>query len=602
VLIGLGILQRRHQPHVELVTDLCDGCLGNRCGDDRVGAQWQMRPMLLDGAKRLNDDAAIGEQFVDLRTGEVGEVALGRCHGGTLPPAPLRQNDDVTAPDYDAMVIGAGHNGLVCAAYLARAGLRTLLVEARTSVGGTASSESFGGGTVNICNCDHITFRTTPVIEELGLADHGLRYIDIDPAQHNMVWDGEPPWTIFHEVEQTIDSLAGTYPADVDGYRRYLKAALPAARMVLDNANDPPTLRSIGKKVIARHGHGATTLLRWSRRSAADVMRSFFTEEALRGPAMVTGPMVWGVSPELAGTGLGALSYALRHVARVGRPVGGSGMVPETLRRAFVAAGGTLLLNTKVAHLTCDERAIRGMVCTDGTEVTSPIVVSACNPHDTFLTWLKNPPSQAASLVERWRKVPNEDGYESKVDAIVDVEPTLTTGEPLGATTVISPSLAEIHHGYSMMSRGQVLAQPGMLVNSPSALDRTLVSEDRHVFSLEVLYTPYKLAGGWPNSDEPQRWLDQVANVLAPGFLDSLVTWRAMTPETYERDFHLPHGHATSFVGGPLAALHNKSPELTRYETAVKGLYLTGAATFPGAGIWGASGRNAALRILARNG
>ncbi|MEO7369930.1 MAG: NAD(P)-binding protein, partial [Ilumatobacteraceae bacterium] len=75
------------------------------------------------------------------------------------------------------------------AAYLAKAGLRTLLVEARSSVGGTASSESFGGGTVNICNCDHITFRTTPVIEELGLAGHGLRYIDLDPSQHNMAWD-----------------------------------------------------------------------------------------------------------------------------------------------------------------------------------------------------------------------------------------------------------------------------------------------------------------------------------------------------------------------------------------------------------------------------
>ena len=123
------------------------------------------------------------------------------------------------------MVIGAGHNGLVCAAYLAKAGLRTLLVEARASVGGTASSESFGGGTVNICNCDHITFRTTPVIEELGLADHGLRYIDIEPAQRNMAWDGGPSWSIYHDVEQTIDSLARTYP----GRGRRLPA-LPARR------------------------------------------------------------------------------------------------------------------------------------------------------------------------------------------------------------------------------------------------------------------------------------------------------------------------------------------------------------------------------------
>ena len=173
----------------------------------------QMRTVLLDGSERLDDDAALVEPLTHLRTGEIGEVPHGRCHMGTLPASAVSKNDPMSTPDYDAMVVGAGHNGLVCAAYLAKAGLRTLLVEARSSVGGTASSESFAGGTVNICNCDHITFRTTPVMDELGLVDFGLRYIDIDPAQRNMLWDGGPSWTIHHDVEQTIDSLAHTYPS-----------------------------------------------------------------------------------------------------------------------------------------------------------------------------------------------------------------------------------------------------------------------------------------------------------------------------------------------------------------------------------------------------
>ena len=88
--------------------------------------------------------------------------------------------------DYDAIVIGAGHNGLVCAAYLAKGGLRTLLVEARHGVGGTAASEEFAGATVNICNCDHVTFRTTPIMEELGLAELGLRYLEVEPSQLNL--------------------------------------------------------------------------------------------------------------------------------------------------------------------------------------------------------------------------------------------------------------------------------------------------------------------------------------------------------------------------------------------------------------------------------
>jgi len=164
--------------------------------------------------------------------------------------------------DFDAIVVGGGHNGLVCAAYLAKAGLRTLLIEARQTVGGTASSESFAGATVNICNCDHITFRTTPVVDELSLADHGLRYVDMEPATTCMAWDDERAWAIHHDVERTIESLARTHPAEVDGYREYIAAALPAAKLVLDAANDPPSLRGLSRRVLDHRGKGVSTLLR----------------------------------------------------------------------------------------------------------------------------------------------------------------------------------------------------------------------------------------------------------------------------------------------------------------------------------------------------
>lgn len=511
--------------------------------------------------------------------------------------------------DFDAVVIGAGHNGLVCAAYLAKGGLRTLLVEARDSVGGTAASERFAGAMVNICNCDHITFRTTPVIDELGLADHGLRYIDIDPSGMNLAWSGGPAWPIYHDVDRTLDTLGRTYPAEVDGYRRYLKAALPAVRLILDAANDPPRAGGLMKKVLAKRGHGVTTLLRWSRRSAADLMREFFSADALQGPAMVAGPMVWGVSPELSGTGLGALTYAMRHVGTVGRPVGGSGMVPDTLCKAFIAHGGELRTGTKVQAITCEGERVRGIRLSDGSDVTAGVVVSACNPHDTFLHWLTNAPPQANGLVERWRAIEREEGYESKIDAIVDTPPRLSAvpdsladevgDDAIGATALIAPSLADIDRGHQLITSGEVLRHPGLLVNVPSLLDPSVAPEGGgHVFSLEALYTPYRLRGGWASSGEPRRWLEQFATLVDGDFLAGLGEWRAMTPDRYEREFYLPAGHATSFAGGPLAALVNKNPELTRYRTPVKGLYLTGAATFPGAGVWGASGRNAALTVL----
>lgn len=137
-----------------------------------------------------------------------------------------------------------------------------------------------------------------------------------------------------------------------------------------------------------------------------------------------------------------------------------------------------------------------------------------------------------------------------------------------------------------------------LLANSPTVADPSLAPDGRHVFSLEALFTPYSFTDGWRSRAEPERWLRQWAQVANDDFMDSIIDWRVVTPEEYETRFHLPRGHATSFAGGPLSAFLGTDPELTRYHTPIKGLYLTGAATFPGAGVWGASGRNAARAII----
>jgi phytoene dehydrogenase-like protein len=511
-------------------------------------------------------------------------------------------------PDYDAIVVGAGHNGLVCAAYLAAGGLRTLLVEARDSVGGCASTVSAIGARVNICNCDHTTFRTTPVSDELRLAEHGLRYLDVEPAQLCVSWTGGPAWAVFHDVERTIDALRLTHPDQVDGYRRYVQAARPVAELVVEAANTPPTRRRLLAGLAERRGRGLATLLRWSRRTVAEVLGEFFTSEALLGPAAASGPAVWGVSPHTPRTGLGALSHAMKHVAQVGRPVGGSGALTDAIRDAFVAAGGTIRCGARVGALTCEGNRIRGVELTDGTLLEAPLVVSSCDPHTTFLSWLTNPPANAGNVVRRWRETPQADGYESKLDAVIDALPRYDAVDasmaerfgfdPLVPTTIVAPSLDDSHRAHLLMAEGRVAERPIFLVNVPSVLDPTMAVADGHVFSLEVLFTPYATPGGWATSTEPERWLEVYASLVQPGFTDHVRRSRVMTPESYESDFSMRHGHATSFAGGPLAAFVGRRPELTRYETPIAGLYLTGAATFPGAGVWGASGRNAALRIL----
>jgi phytoene dehydrogenase-like protein len=511
-------------------------------------------------------------------------------------------------PDYDAIVVGAGHNGLVCAAYLAAGGLSTLLVEARDSVGGCASTVPAIGARVNICNCDHTTFRTTPVFDELRLGDHGLRYLDVEPAQLCVSWTGGPAWPVFHDVERTLDGLRLTHPDQVDGYRRFVRAARPVAELVVEAANAPPTRRRLLEGLAERRGRGFATLLRWSRRTSAEVLGEFFTSEAILGPAVASGPAVWGVSPYTPRTGLGALVHAMKHVAQVGRPVGGSGALTDAIRDAFLAAGGTVRCGAPVRALTCEGSRVRGVELTDGALLEAPLVVSSCDPHTTFLSWLANPPAVAHDVVRRWRATPSADGYESKLDAVigalphyeaVDVSVADRLGfDPLVPTTVVAPSLDDLHRAHGAMDDGRVGERPIFFVNIPSVLDPSMRVADGHVFSLEVLYTPYATPGGWTASTEPERWLELYASLVQPGFIDHVRRWRVMTPESYESDFSMRRGHATSFAGGPLAAFLGRQPELTRYETPIAGLYLTGAATFPGAGVWGASGRNAALRIL----
>lgn len=511
----------------------------------------------------------------------------------------------------DAIVVGGGHNGLTCAAYLARAGVDVLVLEARETVGGCASTVPALDARVNVCNCDHTLVRATGIIDELDLAAHGLRYIEIDPTMLALPWDGSAPWLHFADVERTLESLALTHPREVAGYRRHVEELAPVARLVLDMTSGPPELLSVARRVARRRGRGLAGLLRLSRAGALDVLAAHLRTPALLGPACTAGPAVWGVPPQAPGTGLGALVYVLRHLAPTGRPAGGSGALTDALAAAVRAAGGRIRTAARVERILCATDRVAGVRLEDGERIDAATVIAAGDPRRALVDWLDQPPTAARRLVERWRARPRPDGYESKVDAVVDVLPRIrgierTHADRLGIddvrwpTTVVAPSPREIAAAHAAATRGEIAGRPLFLTNVPSVADPAMLPPGGgHVLSLETLFTPYRLRGGWAGSSEPARWLEAYASLLEPGFLEGIRRWRLVGPEDYERDFSMPAGYAPSFAGGPLAALAGRDRELTRYETPVRGLYLTGAGTFPGAGVSGAPGRNTAGVVLA---
>ncbi|MXV89261.1 MAG: NAD(P)/FAD-dependent oxidoreductase [Acidimicrobiia bacterium] len=508
----------------------------------------------------------------------------------------------------DVAVLGAGHNGLIAAAYLARAGLRTVLLEARDTVGGCASTVEAVGARVNICNCDHVLVRAMPLADELDLADFGLRYLDVEPVGVSRFWDGHPTWTAWHDLETTLDGLRRTYPDEVDGYRRFVRAALPVAELLVELAQQTPGPGVLGS-VLRRRSTAARRLWTWSRRSAQSLLADFFGHEALMMPALATGPVVWGLDGSTPGTGLGALGYAVRHLVQTGRPVGGSGGLTDAVRRSLEAAGGEVRCGARVESVLVNSTGrasggrVEGVRLVGGEVVESTAVVVACDPGAVALEGSALP----ERFVSRWTPG-RKDGYESKLDAVLAEPPVYSeapdgigAAEALVPTTFVLPGLDGLGEALAASAGGRVAERPVFYANVPSALDHSMRPPgDGEVFSLEVLYTPYALAGGWPGSAEPARWLRIYGEMVHPGFIDSVVDWRAMTPPSYEEQFSMPRGHAASFSGSPLSALLGRPRHLTRYTTPIGGLFCAGAATFPGAGVWGASGRNVAS-VVARS-
>ena len=167
--------------------------------------------------------------------------------------------------DAEVIVVGGGHNGLICGAYLSRAGVDTLLLESRTDVGGCTSTVSDLGARFNICHCDHTLIRAMPIADELALSDPGLHYVEPQAAAIFAFYAGGEPWVVFPDPEQTLDGLAVAYPDQVDAYRRYLADAFPVAELVVEMARTVPSARRFARVAFRRRAAGLGRLLDWSR-------------------------------------------------------------------------------------------------------------------------------------------------------------------------------------------------------------------------------------------------------------------------------------------------------------------------------------------------
>ena len=522
---------------------------------------------------------------------------------------------------WDAIVIGAGHNGLVAAATLARAGQRVLVLERRDRVGGACVTEELWPG-YRISRAAYVAGLLRPVvIRELSLERHGLRLLRRDPASFTPLEDGQGLF-LGSDLAATQASIAAFSPRDAERYADYERFLDRVARFVeplldvppLDPARprwrDLPPLLKAGRRVWGLRGDlaEAAALLAGSARST---LEGWFESEPLRSTLATDAIIGAWASPSTPGSGYVLFHHVMGETGGA-RGVwayvqGGMGALSEAIAASARATGAEIRLETAVARIRVEGEQATGVVLEDGTELAASHVLSSADPAVTFLHLLEEKVLPAPFL----QKVRALDFRSPvvKINLALDGLPHFR-GQPergvagpehRGTIHIGAGSLDALDASFAAAEYGLLPEDPMIEMTIPSVLDSTLAPPGHHVASLFVQHAPFELAnGGWESHREvfARRVFSSIDRV-APGFSERILHYELLAPPDLERIFGLTGGNI--FHGAmslDRLAFMRPVPGWARYQTPLPGLLLCGAGAHPGGGVMGACGRNAARVLL----
>jgi phytoene dehydrogenase-like protein len=512
---------------------------------------------------------------------------------------------------YDAIVIGAGHNGLTAAALLAKAGRRVLVLEQRAIVGGLAAAEEFHPGYRSAGVLADTCLVRRSVIAGLGLLQHGLLLRAAAPTVLAL-GDGEPlALPQGHgaaDIERAVAAIGRVSRADAERYPAYVAQLERLAPAIRELFARPPvdlvdveseSLWGLGQRALRVRRIGKADLmelLRLPPMCVADVLKEYF-----ESPRLVAALAL----PALAGTFTGPWSPGnainlLRRESLLGPGVvGGGPMLVEALAKAAKAAGVEIRTAAAVERLRVGRDGIEGVVLEGGEAIDAPIVAASCHPWRTFCELA--PPAALGHRLEHRVRTFRSRGSVAQVLLALDRAPSLGGSEPAEHVRT-GGHVDEIERAFDAIKYGEVPETPVLDVHVPTVARPELAPKGGAVLSALVYFVPYARKGGW-DEDARTRLGDRVVEILGqhdaklPG---SVVARQVLVPVDLEEKYGLHGGHLHHGEHSLDQLLVRPTPECVHYETPLKGLWLCGSGSHPGGGLTCAPGELAAQAILAR--